>query len=141
VTETVPSEQLGQSEVASPDVFLREIDLEHLENVEDNREAVEFLVRLSATPSDFWVQEFDQAYLQTPYTLKPPVRIDGDTLRITYLPRYAGELQGFFRFLGLIVRRSNQETHKTEEMHTSNAQERAKAEFRQALARIDLPKD
>ncbi len=140
MTETVPSEQLGQLDVASPDVFLREIDLQHLENVEDNREAVEFLVRLTSVPSDAWVQEFDQAYLQTPYTLKPPVHVRGDTLRVIYLPRYAGELQGFFRFLGLIVRRSNQETHKTEEMHTSNVQERAKAEFRQALARIELPR-
>ena len=123
----------------SRDVTLREIDTVNLENVEDNREAVEFMVRLSCPPTDFWRQEFEQAYRQTPYTLKPPVRLDGDTLHVVYLPRYAGELPGFFRFLALIVRRSNQEAHVTEELHTSSSQEKQKAEFREALRRIELP--
>ena len=126
--------------VASPDIHLREIDLDHLDNIEENREAIEFTVRLSGRPNDAWVQEFDQAYVQTPYTLKPPVHVYEDTLRVIYLPRYASELQGFFRFLALIVDRSNKETHRTEELHTSSAQERHKAEFREALRRIELPK-
>ena len=126
--------------VASPDIHLREIDLDHLDNIEENREAIEFTVRLSGRPNDAWVQEFDQAYVQTPYTLKPPVHVYEDTLRIIYLPRYASELQGFFQFLALIVDRSNKETHRTEELHTSSAQERHKAEFREALRRIELPK-
>jgi len=126
--------------VASPDIHLREIDADHLENIEENREAIEFTVWLSGRPSDAWVQEFDQAYLQTPYTLKPPVRVYEDSLRIIYLPRYASDLQSFFRFLVLIVDRSNKETHRTEELHTSSAQERQKAEFREALRRIKLPK-
>jgi len=126
--------------VASPDIHLREIDIDHLENIEENREAIEFTVRLSGRPSDAWVQEFDQAYVQTPYTLKPPVHVYEDTLRVIYLPRYASELQGFFRFLALIVDRSNKETHRTEELHTSSAQERHKAEFREALRRIELPR-
>lgn len=126
--------------VASPDIHLREIDLDHLDNIEENREAIEFTVRLSGRPNDAWVQEFDQAYVQTPYTLKPPVHVYEDTLRIIYLPRYASELQGFFQFLALIVDRSNKETHRTEELHTSSAQERHKAEFREALRRIELPR-
>ena len=126
--------------VASPDIHLREIDLDHLDNIEENREAIEFTVRLSGRPNDAWVQEFDQAYVQTPYTLKPPVHVYEDTLRVIYLPRYASELQGFFRFLALIVDRSNKETHRTEELHTSSAQERHKAEFREALRRIELPR-
>ena len=116
-----------------------EIDTDHLENIEENREAIEFTVRLSGRPSDAWTQEFDQAYLQTPYTLKPPVRVSEDSLRIIYLPRYAGELQGFFRFLAFIIQQANQETHRSEELHTSSAQERHKAEFREALRRIELP--
>ncbi len=123
-----------------PDVALDKIDTEHLANVEDNREAVEFSVRLTCTPTDFWRQEFDQAYLQTPYTLKPPVRLDGDTLHIIFLPRYAGELPGFFHFLAMIIARANAETHLTEELHTSSAQERQKAEFREALRNMELPK-
>jgi hypothetical protein len=124
----------------SPDIHLREIDSDHLENIEGSRESVEFTVRLSSKPTEAWVQEFDQAYLQIPYTLKPPVRVYEDSLRIIYLPRYANELQSFFRFLTLIVDRSNKETHRTEEMHTSNTQERQKAIFREALRRIELPK-
>lgn len=123
-----------------PDISLKEIDTDHLGNVEDNREAVEFSVRLSCTPTDYWRQEFEQAYLQTPYTLKPPVRLEGDTLYIVFLPRYAGELPGFFHFLAMMIQRANSETHRTEELHTSNAQERQKAEFREALRRIELPK-
>ena len=137
-TQTLPKEEVHY--IASPDIHLREIDADHLENIEENREAVEFTVWLSSKPTDFWVQEFDQAYLQTPYTLKPPVRVYEDSLRIIYLPRYASELQAFFRFLALIIDRSNKETHRTEELHTSNAQERQKDVFREALRRIELPK-
>ena len=138
MSQALPTEEVKY--VASPDIHLREIDADHLENIEENREAVEFTVRLSGKPTDAWVQEFDQAYLQTPYTLKPPVRVYEDSLRIIYLPRYAIELQAFFRFLALIIDQSNKETHRTEQLHTSNAQERQKAEFREALRRIELPK-
>lgn len=123
-----------------PEIAMSEVDTDDLENVEDNREAVQFRVRLCAKPTDAWRQEFEQAYLQTPYVLKPPVQVEGDTMRIVYLPRYAGELPGFFHFLGMIIRQANRETHRTEELHTSSAQERQKAEFRQALRRIELPK-
>lgn len=126
--------------IKSPDIHMRDIDVDHLEAIEANREAIEFTVRLSSRPGDAWAQEFDQAYLQTPYTLKPPVRVYEDSLRVTYLPRYANELQGYFRFLALIVNRANKETHLSEEMHTSSAQERQKAEFREALRRIELPR-
>ena len=126
--------------VASEDIALREIDTDDLENIEDNREAVQFKVRLSSMPSDVWRQEFEQAYSQTPYSLKPPVHVDGDALRIVYLVRYAGELPGFFHFLALIIRQANLETRRTEEMHTSSAQERQKEEFREALRRVELPK-
>ena len=122
----------------SPDIFLREIDLDHLGNVEENREAVEFLVRLNTVPTDAWQQEFMVAYERTPYILKPPVRLVGDTIHIVYLPRYAGELQGYIDFLALIVARSNTETHRSEELHTSNAQERQKAAFRESLKQLRL---
>lgn len=123
----------------SPDIYLKSIDTDHLENIEENREAIHFRVRLSAKPTAFWQTEFTQAYEQTPYTLKPPVRLEDDLLHITYLPRYTDELPAFFKFLALITRRSNEETHRTEELHTSNAQERSKAAFRDALKRIELP--
>lgn len=118
---------------------MREIDLDHLANVEENPQAVSFRVLLSEKPREGWIEEFDEIYRQTPYTIKPPVEVKNDALEIIFLPRYSSELQGFFQFLGLIVRRSNEELQRTEELHVSNAQEQRKAQFREALRRITLP--
>ena len=123
-----------------PEIAMSKIDTDDLENVEANREAIQFKIRLCDKPSEIWRQEFEAAYRETPYVLKPPVTVEDDTLSIVYLPRYAGELPGFLHFLALIIRRSNQETRQTEEMHTSSFQERQKAEFRQALKKLQLPK-
>jgi len=121
------------------EISLKEIDMDYLENVEENREAVEFRVRLSGVPTDVWRHEFEQSYLHMQHTLKPPVRLDGDLLHVIYLPRYVGELSGFFDFLARVIRVSNEEAHVTADLHTSNAQERQKAEFREALRSINLP--
>ncbi len=127
------------NDTASPAITLREIDLNRLVSIEDNREAIEFGVLLSDVPSEVWIQEFEQVYHQTPYTLKPPVRVEGDAMRIVFLHRYSGELQGFLQFLALIVDRANSETQRTEDLHLSSTQERYKAEFRDALRRVHLP--
>ena len=123
----------------SPAISLTEIDTDTLVSIEDNREAIEFGVKLSGVPSEVWTGEFEQIYTQTPYTLKPPVRVEGATLRIVFLHRYASELQGFLQFLGLIIQRANAETQRTEELHLSSDQERYKAEFCAALRRVHLP--
>ena len=123
-----------------PEIALAAIDTEHLEDVEDNREAVSFYVQLCAKPSEVWIQEFDEAYKATPYLLKPPVTVMGDRLHVTFLPRYSEELPGFFRFLALIVKRATEETRQTEALHTSGDQEKRRTEFREALRRIELPK-
>ena len=127
------------NDMASPTITLREIDSKRLVSMEDNREAIEFGVWLSDTPSEVWAMEFGQIYRDTPYTLKPPVRIEGNALRIVFLHRYASELQGFLQFLALIIDRANMETGRTEELHLSSTQEKYKAEFRAALREIQLP--
>ena len=128
------------AEGQSPDIFMRAVDSDDLRDVEDNPEAVRFCIRLSETPSDIWVQEFEQGYRQTPYQIKPPVQVVGDALEIVFLPRYGSELPGLARFLALIVRRANIETRRTEEIHLSQTHEQQKAEFRQALHRLELPR-
>ena len=124
----------------APAVQLRDIDTDSLEDVEDNREAVLFSVRLTRAVPEGWTHEFEQAYAQTPYMLKPPVQVDGDRLKVTFLPRYAGELDGFIHFLGLIVRHANDELRSTLELHTSNTHEQQKSEFRDALKRVTVPR-
>ena len=128
------------AEMQSPQIFMSSIDSDDLKDVEDNHEAVQFRIRLSATPSDIWVQEFEQGYRQTPYQIKPPIQVAGDSLEVTFLPRYAGELPGLARFLALMVQRANAETRRTEEIHLSLSHEQQKAEFRQALSRLELPR-
>jgi len=120
-------------------VRLREIDTEHLDDAEDNPEAVDFTVLLTTTPSEPWTQEFEQAYRQTPYTLKPPIEVVGDRMKITFLPRYANELEGYFKFLALIIMRANDELRRTAEIQASSTQEQRRAEFRRALQRVTLP--
>lgn len=127
--------------VNTPRISMREIDLDHLGDADENPEAVRFYVRLSEAPSEGWIEEFSISYRQTPYTLKPPVEIEGDRMAIVFLPRYSNELQGFFQFLGLIMRRANDELHRTEEMHVSNAQERRKSQFREVLRKIHVPQE
>ena len=128
------------AETQLPEIFMRAIEADDLGDVDDNREAVVFCIRLSATPSDTWVAEFEQGYRQTPYQIKPPVQVAGDALEVVFLPRYASELPGLLRFLSLIVRRANLETRRTEEMHLSQTHEQQKEQFRQVLRRLELPR-
>lgn len=127
------------TEMQSPLITMRAIDSNEVMDVEDNPEAALFRIRLSETPSEIWVQEFEQGYRQTPYQLKPPVQVAGDALEVIYLPRYANELPGFIRFLAAIIHRANDETRITEQIHNAHAHVQGKAEFRQALRRIEIP--
>jgi hypothetical protein len=127
--------------VETPHITMREIDLEHLGDVEENPQAVSFRVKLSEKPPEGWIIEFDEMYRQTPYTLKPPVEVKDGALEIIFLPRYSSDLQGLITFLGYIVRRANEELHRTEEMQVSNEQENRKTQFRETLRGIKLPAD
>jgi hypothetical protein len=124
----------------TPRITLKSIDFDHLEDVEDNPEAVLFRVALSETPSDIWILEMEQAYRAMPYQIKPPMQVIGDQLEIIFLPRYASELPSYFRFLGLMATRANDEARLTEQIHAASSADRHKAEFRDALRRIELPK-
>ena len=127
------------SEEQTSEISLKEIDMDHLENVEENREAVEFRVKLSGVPTEVWRHEFNQSYLHMQHTLKPPLRLEGDVLYVIFLPRYVGELAGFFDFLAGVLKVSNAEAHRTADLHTSSAQEKQKTDFREALRVITLP--
>ena len=121
-----------------PPIAMKSIDYDHLDDGEDNPEAVEFRVQLSCVPTEIWIQEFEQAYRQSAFSLKPPLRISQDLLEIVYLPRYVSELPQYFRFLGLMVQKANDETRRTEEIHAAGSRDRHKDDLRNALKRIQL---
>lgn len=125
--------------IAPPHITMSEIDLDRLEDIEDNPEAVSFRILLSERPSDAWKTEFDVIYQRTPYALKPPVVVERDALQIVYLPRYAPELQGFLQFLAFIVKRANEELLVTEELHVSTVHENSKVDFLEALRHTKIP--
>ena len=50
----------------SPAISLKEIDPDTLVSIEDNREAIEFGVKLSSSPGEVWTGEFEQVYHRGP---------------------------------------------------------------------------
>lgn len=125
--------------IAPPHITMSRIDLDHLDDIEDNPEAVSFRIVFSEQPSEVWKIEFEEVYRRTPYSLKPPVTLDNDGLQVVYLPRYAPELQGFLQFLAYIVKRTNEEVLLTEELHVSTVHENSKASFLETLRHTKLP--
>jgi hypothetical protein len=71
-----------------------------------------FAVRLASEPDPEWVQEFDAVYDAAAYPGKPPVVVKNGALWVYYLPRYAGDLPDYLRFLRGAVVRTNQEVEK-----------------------------
>ena len=116
------------------------IDLDSIENVEDNPEAVTFDILLSRAPSADWLEEFDYLYHRIPSNMKPPIALRGDRLRVNFLPRYGDELQGFLNFLGSVVHQATEEERRTQAIQSSDRKEQLKRDFRQVLERAELPK-
>ena len=120
-------------------ISIRSIDTDWVEDVEDNREAVLFRIFLNTTPTSAWVHEFDELYKAVPYLIKPPVTVVDDSIHVTYLPRYASELEEYTRFLGYIVKRANNETQITLELHEAGNVVGRKDSFRETLKKIHVP--
>jgi hypothetical protein len=123
-----------------PEIFFKSIDLDSVESVEDNPEAVTFDIILNTTPSTHWLEEFTYLYSRSQFGLKPPIHIFGDRMRVMYLPRYGEELQSFVSFLGLILERATQEARRTVEILQTDEKERVKAGFKTALSSLELPR-
>lgn len=124
---------------AVPAVHLTTIDADMLGDVDDNPEAVQFVVKLSAVPPPGWEAEFEPLYAASAFAPKPPVMVNGDTLQVIYLPRYADKLQAFVDALAHVVTQTNAELVKTHDMKTSDARVQRKAEFGRELKKLTLP--
>ena len=91
--------------IATADV--ESLDTETLELDDAFPGAYGFHVRLTCDPGPEWAVEFEAAYDAAVYPGKPPVVLRDDTLRVFYLPRYAGDLPRFLRFLQAMVAQTN----------------------------------
>ena len=121
------------------DVLLEGIDLDSIGDAEENAEAVVFDIKMSSAPGLTWREEFEIVYRNTHFEFKPPIFIDGDRLRIHYLPRYAGELDKYLAFVTKITRRATEEARITEAITTDEAHEERKRKFRELLKTAVLP--
>jgi hypothetical protein len=66
-----------------------------------------FAVSLSTDPGTEWFIELSAVYDAIVYPGKPPIRFEGNKLRIFYLPRYADDLPRYLRFLLRVVADAN----------------------------------
>jgi hypothetical protein len=122
-----------------PDIQLTGIDLDSIDDAEENAESVIFDVTLSGHPTTAWVEEFEYLYASQSFTIKPPVEIADDRLRIHYLPRYQDDLPGYVEFLSGIAHLATAEARRTEDIKTRADQEQRKREFRDVLSRVKVP--
>jgi len=118
-------------------IKLMNVDTDNLQDVEDIPEAVQFAVVLSDEPSSIWVQEFGTAYGMLHHPIKPPFDVVKDRLWVSFLPRYASDLQAYVDFLKAVVDRANVEEKRTLQMHEhDNAAD--KTRLRDMLKRLRI---
>lgn len=122
-----------------PDVELVQVDLDSVDGVDDNAETIVFDIVLNLAPAERWKEEFEILYQRTPFSIKPPVVIEGDRMTVHFLPRYQRELQTFLDFLGDVVHRATEENRKTEAIKVDEGKEENKRQFRSLLSGVRLP--
>lgn len=83
------------------------VDPETLEVDDQYPGAYGFTVRLSTDPGPEWVAEFDAAYAALPHAVTPPVRVEGDCLKVFFIPLYEAELPAFLAHLEQVVAEAN----------------------------------
>jgi hypothetical protein len=121
-----------------PDIFFKTVDIDSVESVEENPEAVTFDIVLNTVPPSHWLEEFEYLYSRSQYGLKPPIHVNGDRMHILYLPRYSSDLQEYIYFLGTVVDRATQESRRTLEILQTDEKEQIKIQFRSVLSKLEL---
>jgi hypothetical protein len=71
-----------------------------------------FYLRLTGDPGSEWAAEFEAAYDQSTYSIKPPVVFRGNTLVVFFLPLYAEQLPEYLQFFRHVVDITNQSVEK-----------------------------
>jgi hypothetical protein len=71
-----------------------------------------FYLRLTSDPGSEWAAEFEAAYDQSVYTIKPPVAFRGNTIVVFFLPLYEEQLPEYLQFLRQVIDNTNQSVEK-----------------------------
>ena len=119
-------------------VHLESIDLDSPAESEESHEAIDFDVMLNEAPDQKWTDEFEIAYRTLPNNIKPPVTIVGDRMHISFLPRYANDLQSYFEFIQAVMQRAEIEIDKTEAIAKHSHQPERIAAFRETLKQVRI---
>jgi hypothetical protein len=106
---------------------IKQVDTESIEMDDTYPGTYGFSVSLTRDPGPEWGLEFESAYEGAPYPGKPPVRFQGDHLCVYYLPRYAGDLPRYLRFLRRVVADANRSVEQRNAVLPD--EERQKTEF------------
>jgi hypothetical protein len=124
--------------IASEDVQFTRIDLDEIGEPEDSPEAFTFDIILSKIPSEQWKIEFDYLYALEALPIRPPLVVEGNRMRVTYLPRYEADLQLYLDTIKRLAKRANIETVRTDEFHYNEKREQRKEEFRKVLKKVSV---
>ncbi|BDI32915.1 hypothetical protein CCAX7_49660 [Capsulimonas corticalis] len=120
-------------------ISMTRIDSDELIQDEETPEAIDFSIVLSQTPPEEWAASFTAAYHDLNHGIKPPVRLEGDRIWISFLPRYNSELPLYLRFLQAVVNESNRQVQLTYEIHQNSAKDQMRMQFRDLLRQTALP--
>lgn len=117
-------------------IAMAAIDFDSLAESQDNHEAVQFDILLTSTPDSKWVDEFEIAYRTMPYSIKPPVEVVGDRLRVAFLPRYDRDIQGYIEYLKTVMRKADTEVDLSESISQRGNRPEKIELFRQTLKNV-----
>jgi hypothetical protein len=114
-----------------PTAEIARVETREVENDDTYPGTYGFYVELTRDPGADWFVEFSSAYDAAPYPGKPPIEFKGDRLLVFYLPRYAGDLPKYLRFLKQAIAQCNRSVEKRNSVVPD--EEKQKAEFLQRL--------
>lgn len=114
-----------------PTAGIARVKTDYIENNDTYPGTYGFYVELTRDPGSEWFVEFSAAYDSAVYPGKPPIEFKGDRLLIFYLPRYAGDLAKYLRFLKRTITDGNRSVEKRNSIVPD--EEKQKEAFLQSL--------
>lgn len=114
-----------------PTAEIAGIETDTVENDDTYPGTYGFYIVLTRDPGHDWFGEFSAAYDAAIYPGKPPIEFKGNRLLVFYIPRYAGDLPKYLRFLKRTIDEGNRSVEKRNSVVPD--EEKQKAEFLQSL--------